>query len=65
MCPPVDFKCKKVRGERNLDWVKLDSGNSFQGDLFKIKDLSNHPNLKIVALNATASHRVPCSQEEL
>ena len=61
----MDFKCKKVRGERNLDWVKLDSGNSFQGDLFRIKDLSNRPNLKIVALYATASYRMPCSQEEL
>ena len=30
-CPPVDYKCKKVRGARDLDWIKLESGNSFQG----------------------------------
>ena len=30
MCPPVDYKCKKIRN-RNADWEKLASGNSFQG----------------------------------
>ena len=26
-CPPVDYKCKRIRGMRNLDWEQMESGN--------------------------------------
>ena len=29
-CPPVDYKCKRIRGMRNLDWEQMESGN-FEG----------------------------------
>ena len=30
-CPPVDYKCKRIRGMRNLDWEQMGSGNFFEG----------------------------------
>ena len=30
-CPPVDYKCKKIRVGRKLEWVQIESENYFEG----------------------------------
>ena len=34
-CPSVDYKCTKIKNERNLQWVELVANNAFQGNLLQ------------------------------
>ena len=36
-CPPVDYKCKRIRVGRKLEWVEIESENSFEGRQIIIK----------------------------
>ena len=31
----MDYKCTKIRNERNLQWVELEANNAFQGNLLQ------------------------------